>query len=137
DGEIKDLSPSDLNDQIIMIPFKRDNMEAACRAARDAYLPWARKSMDERKSYILRLKEVFETHTDEMAELIARDTGKPLWESMTEAKALLGKIDITLNQSLKLIEEERLPNALPQVEGVIRYKPRGIMAVIGPFNFPA
>jgi len=28
-------------------------------------------------------------------------------------------------------------NALPGVNGYIKYKPRGVMAVVGPFNFPA
>ncbi len=137
DGIFKDVSPSDLNDIILTVPFKRDHMDEACKAARDAYLPWARKTMEERRAYLLRLKEVFDKNVDELAELIARDTGKPLWETLTEAKALSSKIDITLNFSLKSIAEEHIPNALPQVEGVIRFKPRGVMAVIGPFNFPA
>ncbi len=137
DGEIKDLSPADLNDVILAVPFRRDNTEEACKAARDAYLPWARRPLEERKNYLLKLKEVFDKHAEEMAELIARDTGKPLWESLTEAKALGSKIDVTVNHSVKLIAEEHIANALPQVEGVIRYKPRGVMAVLGPFNFPA
>ena len=41
DGEIKDLSPADLNDQLMVVNFKRDHMDEACKAARDAYLPWA------------------------------------------------------------------------------------------------
>lgn len=137
DGSFKDVSPSDLNDTILVVPFKRDHMDEACKAAREAYLPWARKTLEERRGYLLRLKEIFDKNIDEMAELIARDTGKPLWETLTEAKALSSKIDITLNFSLKTVAEEHIPNALPQVEGVIRYKPRGVMAVIGPFNFPA
>lgn len=137
DGEIKDLSPADLNDTVMVVPFKRDHIDEACRAAKAAYLPWARKSLEERKNYLLKLKDVLDKHIDDMAELIARDTGKPLWETITEAKALSSKIEITLNYSLKLIEEEHIQNALPQVEGVIRHKPRGVMAVLGPFNFPA
>jgi succinylglutamic semialdehyde dehydrogenase len=93
--------------------------------------------MDERKKYLLKLKETFESMKNEMAEAISRDTGKPLWEGLTEAGALTNKIDITLNYSLELIKEERIANALPQVDGVIRHKSRGVMAVIGPFNFPA
>lgn len=137
DGEIKDLSPGDLNDQIGIFPFKHDHIEMACEAAKKAYPHWARLSMDDRKKYILKLKEVFEQNADEMAELIARDTGKSLWDATTEAKALASKIDITVNYSLDLVKEERITNALPQVDGVIRHKSRGVMAVLGPFNFPA
>lgn len=137
DGEIRDVSPADLTDLVMTVPYRNDNVDDACYAAREAYLPWARLSLDERKSFLLRLKDVFEKNVNEMAELIARDTGKPLWEAITEAKALAGKIDATVNHSLKLVAEQRTPNALPQVEGVVRFKPRGVMAVLGPFNFPA
>ena len=136
-GEIKDISPADLTDTVLAAPFFHDHIEAACAAARKAYPLWAALSMDERKNYLLRLKEIFINNEAEMAQVIARDTGKSLWDATTEAKALSGKIDITLNYSLKLIAEEHVPNALPGVEGVIRYRSRGVMAVVGPFNFPA
>ncbi|MBX2996243.1 MAG: succinylglutamate-semialdehyde dehydrogenase [Bdellovibrionaceae bacterium] len=137
DGHIKDISPADLNDVIMTAPFARVHIDEACEAARKAFLPWARLSMDERKSYLMKLREQFEAHKEEMGKAIARDTGKPLWESIQEAGNLANKIDITVNFSSKLIAEEHLPNALPGVEGVIRFKPRGVMAVVGPFNFPA
>jgi succinylglutamic semialdehyde dehydrogenase len=38
---------------------------------------------------------------------------------------------------MKLVSEEIIPQALPSVDGVIRFKSRGVMAVVGPFNFPA
>lgn len=137
DGQFKDISPGDLNDQILNVSFKLDHVDRACQAASEAYLPWAKLSVAERKNYLLRLKEVFVAHESQMAELIARDTGKSLWDSASEAKNLANKIDITLNTSLKLIDEERITNALPSVDGVIRYRSRGVMAVLGPFNFPA
>jgi succinylglutamic semialdehyde dehydrogenase len=137
DGEFKDISPADLNDEIIKIKFKHDHVDLAAMAARKAFMPWARLSLEERKNYLLKLKEVFDQHAEQMAQIIARDSGKPLWDATTEAKALGAKIDVTINHSLRLIKEERISQALPQVDGVIRYKPRGVMAVIGPFNFPA
>jgi succinylglutamic semialdehyde dehydrogenase len=137
DGQFKDLSPADLNDHILTVNYQLNHVEKACKAAKDAYLSWAKLSVDERKVYLLKLKEIFVQHEAEMTQAIARDTGKALWDAATEAKNLANKIDITLNESLKLIKEERITNALPQVDGVIRYRSRGVMAVIGPFNFPA
>lgn len=137
DGEFKDTSPADLNDVVMTVPFQHEHIDEACKAAKKAYPAWARLSLDERRGYLLRMKELFDAHTEQMAQLISRDTGKPLWDSMTEAKALGAKIDITLNHSLKLVADERIANALPQVDGVVRFRSRGVMAVIGPFNFPA
>jgi succinylglutamic semialdehyde dehydrogenase len=137
DGQFKDISPADLNDTVLTVNYKLDHVERACQSAKQAYIGWAKLSIDERKKYLLKLKEVFVAHESQMAELIARDTGKALWDATSEAKALAGKIDITLNESIKLIQEERITNALPQVDGIIHYRSRGVMAVIGPFNFPA
>ncbi|MFN8945393.1 MAG: aldehyde dehydrogenase family protein, partial [Pseudobdellovibrionaceae bacterium] len=136
DGEIKDISPSDLTDTIMKVPFSHDRIDQACHAAKAAYKNWSHLTMDERKSYLLRLKEVFQSRMSEITEVMSRDTGKPLWEAKTEIQAVISKIDITLNESIKLVQTERIPNALPSVDGVIRFKSRGVMAVIGPFNFP-
>lgn len=137
DGEFKDVSPADLNDVIMSVPFQHHRVDEAVQAAKKAFPAWAALTVDERKKYLLRLKEVFEAHSSQMAELIARSGGKPLWDSAGEAKNLGNKIDITLTHSLKLVAEERIANALPQVDGVVRHKARGVMSVIGPFNFPA
>lgn len=137
DGNFKDFSPADLKDEVMHVSYSYEHVDQACDAAKKAFLPWARLSLAERKTYLLRLKELFESHKEEMTLAICRDTGKSKWDSASEAQALTGKIDITLNFSAKQIEEEHIANALPNVEGVIRYKPRGVMAVLGPFNFPA
>lgn len=137
DGEFQNYSPADLKDLIMVVPFKHDHVDEACMAAKKAYPKWAMLSNEERRAYLLRLKEMFDTHAEQMAQAISRDTGKPAWEAMTEAKALGAKIDITLNQSMKVVADEHIPNALPGVEGVIRHRSRGVMAVVGPFNFPA
>lgn len=137
DGEFKNFSPADLKDLVLTVPYKYEHVEMAVESAKKAYPKWGALPLEERKAYLWKLKEVFDSHADKMAEVIARDTGKPMWEALTEAKALGAKIDITLNHSLKLVEEERISNALPQVDGVIRHRSRGVMAVVGPFNFPA
>lgn len=136
-GVIVDLSPADLQDKLMDVPFKYENIDSACYYAKAAFPGWAKKSQQERNECLIRLKEIFIAHENEMAEVISRDTGKPLWEALTEAKALSAKIDITLNHSMKLVADEVVENALPGVTGVIRYKARGVMAVLGPFNFPA
>ncbi len=137
DGEIKNYSPSDLSDLILHARFHRDQIDHACQAARDAFPAWSHLTQEQRNAHLLRLKDVFDKHAEEMAVIIARDSGKPMWEALTEAKALGHKIDVTINHSSRLVATEKIANALPNVNGFIRYKPRGVMAVVGPFNFPA
>lgn len=130
-------SPADQNDLITHAEGHFNSVAVACGTAKKAFKKWSRTSLNERKDHLIQLKKVFQKRADEMARLISRETGKPLWESKTEASALSAKIDVTLEHSLKLIADENIPAALPGIDGVIRYRPRGVMAVVGPFNFPA
>ena len=59
DGQFKDESPGDLSDQILTAQYTLDHIEKACHYAKEAYLPWARLSLEDRKKYILKLKEIF------------------------------------------------------------------------------
>lgn len=129
-------SPADLSDKVIEVQAQNDHVERACLAARAAYNKWAHLSPGERANHLLRLKEVFLAHSAPWAEIISRETGKPLWEGQNEVATMINKIDITLNFSMGLVGEQRVTAALPGVDGVIRFKSRGVMAVLGPFNFP-
>ncbi len=137
DSEWSNKSPADLKDEVIKIEAELDHADQAVAAAKKAFASWSALKQEDRNQYLNRLKEIFSAHTEEMATLISRETGKPLWETKTEAAALANKIDITLNHSLNLVGEQVVDNALPGVTGYIRFKPRGVMTVLGPFNFPA
>ncbi len=136
DGEFKNVSPADFKDEIMTLQYRYDHVSRATAAAKKAFIPWARLPQETRNGYLRRLKELYISHTNELAESIARDTGKPFWEATTEVKSMINKIDITLDFSMKLVQDERIENALPGVDGYVRHKPRGVMAVLGPFNFP-
>lgn len=137
DEEWDTHSPANLKDKIFNLGAKYEHVHLAVDAARKAYLPWAHLGFEKRREHLLRLKEVFLARGAELAEIISRETGKPLWETKGEAAGLANKIDITLNHSMKLVAEEEIKDALPGISGFIRHKPRGVMSVIGPFNFPA
>lgn len=136
DGDWKVVSPADLKDEIMGLSFSSEHVDRACQAAREAFPKWAALKTEERAQYLLRLKEIYSQHKNELAEVISRSSGKPLWEGINEAQVMINKIDITINDSAKLVQTQHLPNALPGVDGYIRFKPRGVMVVLGPFNFP-
>ncbi|MCB0357069.1 MAG: succinylglutamate-semialdehyde dehydrogenase, partial [Bdellovibrionales bacterium] len=93
-------------------------------------------STAQRFELLQKLKQVYTTNAEKLAQIISRETGKPQWEAVSEVNAMIGKIMITIDHSMKLVAENRVENALPGVDGYVRFKPRGVMAVIGPFNFP-
>ncbi|MEK6554224.1 MAG: aldehyde dehydrogenase family protein, partial [Bdellovibrionota bacterium] len=87
-GEWQIVSPANLKDKIVQVSFQNSHVDEACKAARQAYKGWASLSLEKRKEYLLKLKAVFAAGVDRMAELISRETGKPLWETKPEAAGL-------------------------------------------------
>ncbi len=136
DGKWTKKSPSNLKDEVIHIECKYDHIDQACKSAQEAFIDWAELPASQRFEYLNKLKELYAKHKEELATLIARETGKPMWESLTEAQAMVGKIDITINESMKLVQDVILPEALPGVTGRTHFKPRGALVVLGPYNFP-
>lgn len=136
DGEFKSVSPGDLADVIANLEYRHEHIAVATKAAREAFPKWARLPQEQRFALLRKLKDVYTAHADQLTETIARETGKPKWDSAGEAKAMINKIDITLDHSMRLVKQERIANALPGVDGVVTHMARGVMAVLGPFNFP-
>ena len=113
---------------------REDVMEAAA-AARAAFPGWAMTPLEERAHILRRFKEIIERDAEKLARLISVETGKPFWEAKTEAAAVAAKVDISLRA---YDERTGVKETLSgPTRGVLRHKPHGVMAVLGPFNFPA
>ncbi|MCW8868545.1 MAG: aldehyde dehydrogenase family protein, partial [Marinobacter sp.] len=69
-----------------------EDVDAAVREARNAFVKWQRKSFAERQAVVEAFGELLEAHKEELARQIGLETGKPLWESRTEVAAMIGKI---------------------------------------------
>lgn len=113
----------------------KSDVEDAVSAARGAFEQWALTPLEERIAIMERYRDLIRHNADELARLISQETGKPYWETKTEAGTVAGKVDI----SVKAYHErtgirETLTGA---TTGMLRHKPHGVMAVLGPYNFPA
>lgn len=97
---------------------------------------WKKLSLTERANYLKKYQAEVDKRKDEIAMAIALETGKPLWESKTEAAAISAKVNVTLTDSLARIETKTIANVLPQIDGHFIYKPLGPTLIIGPYNFP-
>jgi succinylglutamic semialdehyde dehydrogenase len=106
----------------------------AVRAARQAFSDWADRPREERIAILRRYKEVLVERTPAFAEALSRETGKALWETKAELGSMAGKVDL----SIKAYEERTgvTENGMPFGRAVLRHRAHGVMAVLGPFNFP-
>ena len=109
-------------------------VEAAVKAARHAFYHWSDLALEGRLAIVRRYADLLGEHKA-LALTIARETGKPLWETRTEVAAMQGKIAISIRA-----HDERtgtVENPMPGAKAFVRHKPHGVVAVFGPYNFRA
>jgi succinylglutamic semialdehyde dehydrogenase len=133
DGAIEDTSPADLAQILGHFSWALSQVDAAVAAARDGAATMARMSVEERAALVRRIGQVLEAHQEDLAQAIALDIGKPLWEARTEAQACAAKATITAGDGLRLVAPFPAPG---QAGAECRFRPLGVLAVLGPFNFP-
>ena len=105
-------------------------------AARAAWPAWAAHSVAYRIEAVRRFANVVRKREQEFAELISKETGKPLWEARTEVAAVVNKVDISIDAYAERTPQRKLEAALGN-RVAVRHKPHGVLAVLGPYNFPA
>ncbi|WP_404343873.1 succinylglutamate-semialdehyde dehydrogenase [Pseudoalteromonas mariniglutinosa] len=111
-----------------------EQVDSAVKAARKAQLNWADTPITARINILEQFVAQLQQNSEEFASIIARETGKPLWETRTEVAAMAGKIAI----SVKAYHERTgtIENPMPGAKAFIRHKPHGVVAIFGPYNFP-
>ena len=108
---------------------------SAVNAAHHAFYNWSSLSVTARAAILQNFAKQVEKRRQELTLLIAEETGKPLWETATEVSAVISKVGLSIQAYQERTSEQHKSN--PEAIAVVRYKPHGVVAVIGPFNFPA
>ena len=111
-----------------------DEIDIAVGVAREALQAWSSLPLKDRIAACQTFADTLRAHHDEMTEAICVSTGKPRWEAKTETDAMIGKVALSVEAYNERCAEQRLE--LKDHAGVLRYKPHGVLAVLGPFNLP-
>ncbi len=104
--------------------------------ARRAWPAWAAQAVTFRAETLRRFADRVRAEADTLADLIARETGKPLWEAHTEVESVANKVDISVKAYAERTPNRRIEGAMG-LRNAVRHKPHGALAVLGPYNFPA
>ncbi len=112
------------------------DVDDAVSRARKAWPEWAGLALGDRIEVLRRFANEIKREADSFAELIAREAGKPLWEAHTEVDAVAAKVDISVQAYAERTGKKKHDSAM-NGSTALRHKPHGVMAVLGPYNFPA
>lgn len=111
-------------------------LDSAVKAARKAFPEWAELPLEGRITFLHRFQKVLNEHRDAFASVISEEMGKPLWDAKGEVAGMISKIDVTIQsyEQRCLIVTKTVPTTGKRL--ITRYKPHGVIAIFGPFNFP-
>lgn len=128
------ISPSDGSVVGTYHASDADQVISAVTSARNAFESWSLTSQQERDSILKAYASALGDRKQEIADCISRDMGKPAWEAITEAGAMIGKIAGSMTA-----QTDRAGSWTKKADfGALSltHRPFGVMAVFGPFNFP-
>jgi len=110
------------------------DVDRAVVAARNAFDAWSSTSLETRIAFVEAYAKALKQHESSLVESICLSTGKPRWESMQEVAAMIGKVAVSIQAYReRCAETER---DIGGTNAITRYRPHGVVAVLGPFNLP-
>ena len=114
-----------------------EDVDAAVRAAHAAYPSWAALSYAERADHLTRIADALTADAEDLAaraRLFCREHGKILKECQLEMARLGDRFRLTASYADRLATDEHLTG--PPFDTIITRQPRGVAALIVPWNWP-
>jgi len=117
-----------------------EEVARAVERARRAQTHWAKLSFRERGRVVMRARAIVLDETEEIAELISKESGKPVDEAISmEIVPTLDLMQFFGRKTAKLLKPEKInigQYGLMGRSSRIIYKPLGVVGIISPWNFP-
>lgn len=106
------------------------DIDRTVAAARAAFHSWSRTTLDRREALLRQFAKVLEERKARIADAISREVGKPAWEALTEVQTMITKVDFSIKARAMRCDD------FANGPAVTRFRPHGVVAIFGPFNFP-
>lgn len=136
DQRIVSKDPGDAGYRIGTFPVVSDHVGKAVEAARIAGADWRRRGPEQRADMLRKFAAEVVNHRDELKELIAAETGKPLWEAEGEVQAVEGQVESELREGVRAVADFQVGEVSWGLQGRCAHRPLGVAAVLGPAISP-
>ncbi|MCX7930429.1 MAG: aldehyde dehydrogenase family protein [Chlorobi bacterium] len=130
------LNPANTGD--IIGEFPRSNaadIEQAVRTAQEAFRTWSRMPAPRRGEIIRRAGEIFIRRKDELAAIMTREMGKPIFETKGDIQEAIDTAFYSATETRRLFGYNT-PSELPNKMNLSFRTPIGVCGIITAWNFP-
>jgi succinate-semialdehyde dehydrogenase/glutarate-semialdehyde dehydrogenase len=108
----------------------------AADAAYEAFQEWSKRTAEDRGKLLMKWHALVKAHTNELAEIMTTEQGKPLKEAAGEINYANSFISWFAEEG-KRVYGETIPASAPNKRIIVQKQPIGVIAAITPWNFPA
>ncbi|MGI2260064.1 CoA-acylating methylmalonate-semialdehyde dehydrogenase [Shewanella sp. GXUN23E] len=113
-----------------------DEVHAAIKSAKAAFASWKETPVSERARVMLRYQHLLKEHHDELATILAKETGKTFEDAKGDVWRGIEVAEHACNIA-SLLMGETVENVARKIDTYSYTQPLGVCAGITPFNFPA
>lgn len=111
------------------------SVDAAAKAACDAFPGWRRTPVQDRVQYLFKLRNLLRANDDEIARLITNECGKTFEEAKAEMVRAFENVEVACGMPM-MGKGEIVEDIAPGIDEIMIRQPLGVCATIAPFNFP-
>jgi acyl-CoA reductase-like NAD-dependent aldehyde dehydrogenase len=115
----------------------RADAQRAIAAANEALGGWRKVPLWERVATCMRIADVIDRHREELADILCTELGKPRHGEASDEARETGTPWRVAAEQAKYFEGHTKPCADPRKRVLTFWRPRGVVAVLTPWNFPA
>jgi len=135
-GEIVDVVNPATCQTIAKVPIStKDEIDAAVKAAQEAFPDWRRTTPVSRARCLFRRKELLEEIIEELSRIQTQEHGKTIDESRGETRRGIENVEVACGIPT-LMQGYYSEDIASGIDEWIIPIPLGVFGIIGPFNFP-
>jgi 1-pyrroline dehydrogenase len=111
------------------------DVDRAVQAAKQAYVEWRETTPGERAEVLLKLADVIDENTDELAQIESQNVGKPLSYAADEMPVCSDNLRFFAGAA-RLLEGRSAGEYMRGYTSMIRREPIGVVGQVAPWNYP-
>ena len=108
----------------------------AAKMAQAAWPRWSARALPERLEIIRNFSNRVKQQSEELAQLMSLETGRPMWDCREEVEAMGTVIDYSLRAYSDRTAQRRIEGKAQIQRSAVRHKPHGVVAIITPYSAP-
>lgn len=113
----------------------REDVRKALEAADKAFPEWAAMPSSQRASFMRKAAELIRERKEQIARVLTQEQGKPLNEARGEVTSAAEAIDYFAEEAHRMLGEI-IPTSSAKRRSLVIKQPVGVVAAIGPWNYP-